>query len=235
MGTFILIHGGLHGAWCWYKVTPLLQKAGYTVLTPDLPGHGDDKTPIDKITLSTYVNAICNLIDRQFELVVLVGHSLGGAVITQVAEYRPDRIKKLVYVAGLLLQNGQTSIEPARTLATEDFIDSKEKGYMILKDEAIKRIFYHDCSDEDINYAKTRLGHRVMAPLLTPMQTTPQNFGRVPRIYIQTNQDQAFPLKSQQKLCAALPCQKVISINTSHSPFFSAPEELAKHLILLAT
>jgi len=78
MSTFVLIHGGCHGAWCWYKVVPALEKQGHTVIAPDLPSHGRDKTPVSAVTLQAYVDAVCSLIDVRREPVVLVGHSMGG-------------------------------------------------------------------------------------------------------------------------------------------------------------
>jgi pimeloyl-ACP methyl ester carboxylesterase len=91
-----------HGGWCWYKVTPLLEELGYTVITPDLPGHGRDKTPLSLVSLSSYVDSVCRIIDAQRDPVVLVGHSMGGGIITQAAEYCPEKIKTLVYIAALL-------------------------------------------------------------------------------------------------------------------------------------
>jgi pimeloyl-ACP methyl ester carboxylesterase len=65
MSTFILIHGAWHGGWCWYKVIPLLEKEGHTVLAPDLPGHGRDKTPVLAVSLQLYVDRVCQLLDAQ--------------------------------------------------------------------------------------------------------------------------------------------------------------------------
>ncbi len=111
MSTFVLIHGAAHGGWCWYKVVPLLEKHGHTVLAPDLPGHGKDKTPVADVTLQLYVDSVCKLLDAQREPVILVGHSMGGGIITQVAEERPERIKWLVYLAAALPRNGQSMFE----------------------------------------------------------------------------------------------------------------------------
>ena len=75
MSTFVLIHGARHGGWCWYKVVPLLEKRGHTVLAPDLPSHGRDKTSISDVSLQTYVDGVCQILDAQREPVILVGHS----------------------------------------------------------------------------------------------------------------------------------------------------------------
>jgi pimeloyl-ACP methyl ester carboxylesterase len=72
---------------------------------------------------------------------------------------------------------------------------------------------------------------QALAPLATPVSTTEENFGRVPRVYISCLLDRALSPPIQEKLYKALPCEKVISLDTSHSPFFSAPEKLASHLL----
>ena len=69
MATFVLIHGAWHGSWCWDKVRPILEQSGHAVETPDLPGHGEDKTPISGVNLEAYTNRVCQVLDHnsQFE------------------------------------------------------------------------------------------------------------------------------------------------------------------------
>ena len=81
--------------------------------------------------------------------------------------------------------------------------------------------------------AKSLLVSQAAAPLATPVSTTPDNFGRVPRIYIPCLSDRAITPPFQEKMYSNLPCEKVITMNTSHSPFLSAHEELAGHLLSL--
>jgi pimeloyl-ACP methyl ester carboxylesterase len=95
-----LIHGVWHGGWCWNKVAALLKKNGHKVEAPDLPGYGRDKTPISAVSLKVYTDRVCQILDEQTEPVVLVGHSLGGVVITQAAEYRPEKVETLVFLSG---------------------------------------------------------------------------------------------------------------------------------------
>ena len=104
--TFVLIHGGCHGAWCWYKVVPALEKKGHSVIAPDLPSHGRDKTPVYAVTFQAYVDTVCDILDAGRNPVVLVGHSMGGGIIKEAAEYRPDKIKTLVYLTALLRPMG---------------------------------------------------------------------------------------------------------------------------------
>jgi pimeloyl-ACP methyl ester carboxylesterase len=108
VAIYVLIHGGNHGAWCWDKVASLLRKEGHLVEAPDLPGHGKDKTPIQDVTLQSCIDEVCSVINAQSEPVILVGHSMGGLVISQVAEQVPDKIRVLVYLSALLLRSGES-------------------------------------------------------------------------------------------------------------------------------
>jgi pimeloyl-ACP methyl ester carboxylesterase len=104
MSTYVLVHGAWHGRWCWEKVVPLLKQAGHQVEILDLPEYGQDKTLLREITLATYTKRVCETLDAQAEPVILVGHSMAGIVITQVAEERPEKIKTLVYLTAFLVK-----------------------------------------------------------------------------------------------------------------------------------
>jgi hypothetical protein len=99
----------------------------------------------------------------------------------------------------------------------------------------VKETFYGGCSEEDIALARLLLVPEALAPLATPIHITEGNFGRVPRVYIECLRDKALPPALQKKMYATLPCQQVISLDTDHSPFFSAPEELVVHLLSLGS
>jgi pimeloyl-ACP methyl ester carboxylesterase len=237
MSTYVLIHGAWHGGWCWDKVVPLLQKEGHKVEAPDLPGHGSDKTPISEISLQTYTDRVCQILDAQPEPVILVGHSMGGVVITQAAENRPEKIKKLVYLTALLLQDGEFLLQygelDKEALVLPNLIMAEDRSYAAVREDALREAFYGDCSNEDIMRAKSLLVPQAATPLATPINTTADNFGRIPRVYISCLRDRAISPLIQEKMYTNLPCEKVIRMNTSHSPFFSAPEELAGHLLSL--
>jgi pimeloyl-ACP methyl ester carboxylesterase len=237
MSTYVLIHGAWHGSWCWDKVVPLLEKEGHNVITPDLPGHGNDKSPIPEISLQAYANRVCEVVDAQSEAVILVGHSMGGIVITQAAEYRPEKIKKLVFLAAFLLKSGEFLLQYAEpdtdSLVLPNLIMAGDESYSTWKEDALKEALYGDCSEDDVTRAKSLLVPQASAPLETPVNTTPHNFGRLPRVYITCNRDRAISPSIQEKMYNNLPCENVINMDTSHSPFLSAPEELVGHLISL--
>lgn len=104
--TFILIHGAWHASWCWKRIAEELSLKGHKVFTPDLPGHGSLKNQISSsIGLADYVNSVVQLIQHQQEQVILVGHSMAGLVISEVAEVIPNAIRELIFVAGYVPQD----------------------------------------------------------------------------------------------------------------------------------
>ena len=231
MSCYVLVHGASHGAWCWDKVVPLLEHYGHTVVAPDLPGHGRDRTPIRDVTLEAYTDRVCDVIDAQMDDVILVGHSMAGMVITQTAEYRPDKIRKLVYLTALMPTDGKSLLD-----TTQEFRDptvrvvADDALSYVYKDDLLEQLFYGDCSEEDIASARSKLVPQPMAPVMEPVHLTEARFGQVKRIYIECLQDGIIPPAFQKKMYTAVPCERVISMDTSHSPFFSQPETLASHL-----
>jgi len=238
MKTFILIHGSWHSAWNWHKVVPLLEKRGHRAIAIDLPGMGRDKTPIQDVKMKTTVEKICSLIDSIDGKVILVGHSKNGIMISQVAEYRPGKIEKLVYLAAYLVPNGKCQKE----YSVQD-VDGLLKPYVTMFDELnahtlqpeiYKEGLYADCDNDITELAKLLLSHEPVESAITPLQLTDENFGSVPRIYIECTEDRAVTPFIQRKMYTETPCEKVYSLPTSHSPFFSRPGELTDILCKIA-
>jgi pimeloyl-ACP methyl ester carboxylesterase len=236
MSTYVLIHGDWHGGWCWDKVVSLLEEAGHKAVAPDLPGHRQDRTPLAEVTIDAYCNKVREVVEAQPEPVILVGHSMGGRVVTRVVEICPDRILCLVYIAAILLRNGEVSVpvdpDVPETLLDRSIIRSEDGVYRTLRGDAIRELFFDDCPDEVAEKAMALLDVRQAAqPFGVPMKVTEGNFGRVRRIYIECLRDKAMTPGQQRIMYANTPCERVISMNTGHSPFLSAPKELAGHLL----
>lgn len=238
MSVFVLVHGAYHGAWCYHKVVEILEDAGHTAIAIDLPGHGENRVPRDRITLDNYVGHVCKIIDAQPDPVILVGHSMGGLTISQVAEERPDKLKMLVFLTALMPKDGESRAdlsvrvneEPrvaAARIPTEDGLANS------VSEGLLKGLFYGDCSDEDIAFAKAHLVPQAFEPMNRKVRLSEANYGRVPRVFIECLKDGALSIRMQRAMYEAVGVDKVISMDTSHSPFFSAPEELAGHLMAL--
>jgi pimeloyl-ACP methyl ester carboxylesterase len=235
MKTYVLIHGSWHSAWNWHKVVPLIEKAGHKAIAIDLPGMGRDKTPIDQVKMETTVEKICALIDSIPGKVILVGHSKNGIMISQAAEYRPDKIEKLVYLAAYLVPNGKTqreySVQDSEGWLKPHVVMNEEGNAHTLRPEIYKEGLYHDCSDDITELAKILLSHEPVESGITPLQLTEANFGRVPRVYVECTDDRAVTPFIQRKMYTETPCEKVYTLPTSHSPFFSKPKELVDILL----
>lgn len=235
MKTFVLIHGSWHSAWNWHKVLPMLESRGHKAIAINLPGMGKDKTPIEKVKMADTVQQLCKLIDSIEGKVILVGHSKNGIMISQAAEYRPQKIEKLIYLAAYLIPNGKTQREYS-VQDTEGWL----KPYVdvdaalnasTLRPEIYKEGLYHDCEDAITELAKLLLSHEPVESGTTPLSLTEENYGSVPRYYIECTEDRAVTPFIQQKMYSETPCKKVFRMATSHSPFFSQPRELVDILL----
>ena len=238
MHTVVLVHGGSHGAWCWYKLTPKLEQAGLRVITPDSAGLGDDETPASEVTLERWADDICRILDEQDQPVILVGHSRGGIIISTAAEKRPAKVAKLVYVSAMMIGSGETAFgvvhEDGTSLMLPNAEMASDGASMSIRAEALKDVFYGYASDEDLALAKGRLRPDPVAPLMTPLVLTDEAFGSVPRAYVECLQDNAVPIGLQRRMQEVFPCGEVVSIATDHTPFFSEPDRLAQCLIDIA-
>ena len=230
MKTFILIHGSWHSSWNWHKIIPLLEKQGHRAIAIDLPGMGRDKTPIQEVKMKTTVEKICNVIDGIEGKVILVGHSKNGIMISQAAEYRPDKIEKLIYLAAYLIPNGKTqreySLQDTQGVLKPYITIHEELNAHTLQPEIYKEGLYADCDDHITDLAKVLLSHEPFESGITPLQLTEKNYGSVPRFYIECTEDKAVTPFIQRKMYTETPCEKIYSMPTSHSPFFSKPKEL---------
>jgi pimeloyl-ACP methyl ester carboxylesterase len=235
MATIVLVHGHMHGAWCWEKVVPLLEAKGHTVVAFDLPARGTDKTAHDAASLELFVEAAGRVVRAQAEPVVLVGHSAGGTVLSEIAERMPDRVARLVYVAAMLLPDGESIFSAFVTKTPMDPALAIDGASAIKTDDRlIRRRFYNTSSDADAARAIEKLCAEPIPPMTQPVRITAERYGRVKRAFIQTRFDNAVPIVAQAAMCAALPCDPVIVMDTDHSPFLSAPQEFAAHIDALA-
>jgi pimeloyl-ACP methyl ester carboxylesterase len=232
--TYILLHGAWHGAWCWNKVVPALQKLGHTVFAPDLPGHGQDNTPLSSVTLKTYLDSVLALIDSQKSSVVLIGHSMSGIVISQIAELVPDKIEKLIYLSGFVPSNNGNLVQEesqakSPSVAQEIFIDNERQEISLKVSGLIKDYFYNTCTDQDAAWAILNLQKQPLRPFMDPVSLSDGKFGKVSKLYIECLRDQAIKIEDQRRMHSKLNCE-VVSIDTDHSPFISSPSILVQAL-----
>ncbi|MBL4864631.1 MAG: alpha/beta fold hydrolase [Rhodobiaceae bacterium] len=231
MSHYILIHGSWHGAWCWHKVADRLVANGHTVDVPDLPCHGKNWGAHKEVTLSSYVTTITDIIDKTDQPVTLVAHSRGGIVGSSVAEARPDKVMRTVYVAAYLVADGKTvadyAIQDSDSLVLPNMDQNPEEGWDMLQSHAFHDALYADCDDDDIALCHLLLTPEPAAPTYTPLSLSEKNYGRVPRSYIMLTQDNAVSPKLQRLMLQETPCE-IMELEASHSAYFSKPAALTK-------
>jgi pimeloyl-ACP methyl ester carboxylesterase len=238
--TFILVHGSWHWGGCFMMVANNLATRGYAVATPDLATHGYDTTaPGAVASMEQYTQSAAEILEKSREPVVLVGHSMGGATCTYLAEKYPDKISSLVYLTAFMCPNG---------VSANDYIFSKDYAPLevltadplgvrldLSKPSLVKETFYADCDDHLFKIAAQNvIPVTPDAPAKYRSNITSERFGRIPRFFIECEHDKALPIAIQRKMQNDVPGAKVITMPTSHSPFFSAPGKLTEHLAGIA-
>jgi pimeloyl-ACP methyl ester carboxylesterase len=233
MANIVLIHGSWHGAWCWHKVEPRLRALGHRVIVPDLPGHGREPRALKgRITLGAMVSHVERAIDAVDGPVCVVAHSRGGIVASTLAERRPDRVSRLVYLASYMLVDGQRVADlfeaDTASLVTRHLRIDRWTVTDALAAEGFREALYADCAEDDIALAHALLTPEPSLPALTRVRLTPERYGSVPRTYIALTQDRAVTPGLQRRLYEAQPVEQVLEIDASHSAYFSKPDELTR-------
>lgn len=231
--TYVLVHGAWADESAWGFVRNQLA-VNANVVVVNLPAHGADNTYGVKIGLNNYVKTVTDAVNKVNGKVILVGHSMAGAIISQVAENIPTKIEKLVYVAAYLPKNGEDVSSITNKFLNNKPIEAFEfnKDYTLvsIKKEALPTVVCNDCppymKDVLVKY------HRA-EPVkgLTDKVTLTAKFAAVPKYYISTTNDNAVPYALQQQMIKNNgTVKKVYEMKTSHLPFVVQPEEFIKIL-----
>jgi pimeloyl-ACP methyl ester carboxylesterase len=238
LATFVLVHSAWLGGWAWERVARPLEAHGHRVFAPDLPGHGQDRTPAAAVTMKAYVRAVTDILDGLAGPAILVGHSLGGIVISQAAEERPESVSALVYLCAFLLPSGASFITATSgvkgSMVLDNLVMAKDGASVTIAESVLHEAFAHDVPAGEFAKAQPLAVAEPTAPLKTPLVVTDQRWGRIPRYYVECLQDHAIPPSVQKAMYSAIPVQRVFSMDASHAPNFSAPEQLASHLMEVA-
>ena len=121
MATLVLVHGAMHGAWCWREVRGPLRASGHDVFTPTLTGQGDRRHQMTPdVGVDTHVDDLAELLwFEDLHDVHLVLHSYAGVLAGPVAERAGQRLASITYLAGFLTRPGECllDVEPPETAA----------------------------------------------------------------------------------------------------------------------
>jgi pimeloyl-ACP methyl ester carboxylesterase len=234
MARLILVHGAFCSSSVWgSRVVHELENLGHDVEILDLPSHGRDATPKSDVTLDLYADAVTNHVMSKPEPAVLVGHSMGGLVITQAADNvlaAGGEIAGLIYVAAALPRNGK---------AQNDYTSLPEGagdelgGNLVLSDtkptlatvpvELAPRALFNDLPEQVGLELGLTLESQTVRVFFSPVHITDDR--PIHRGYILCTNDRAIPPALQRLMATETPGVHIIELESDHSPFVSHPDE----------
>lgn len=233
--SYILVHGAWQAPYVWDAVKAKLINEGNNVTVVELPGHGSDQTDPSTLTINTYRDKVLAAMSKINGKVILVGHSLGGMIISAVAEQNPSQIEKLVYLAAYLPTSGQSlfqlaTSDPGSQLGIAGNLIFNNGGLTVdVKQDQIIDVFIPDGSAQIQSLVLQNYRAEPGIPLNTPVTLTAANFGSVQKIYIKTLQDRVVSPGLQDRMIGTAMggVKTVYQLNTSHSAFLAKPDSVA--------
>ena len=221
--SIVLVHGAFHSFQCWSDLTPILESAGVTCRTVDLPNT----------SMADDVAATRRCLDTVGTPVVLLGHSYGGAVVCGAGTH--PAVQSLIFLTAAVIDTdeclaasrGGDMITPALAAAMRP---TSEDGPLYVDTEAARDVFYNHCPAPAVAAAVSQI--RPIRPACMGGAIGAAAWRSRPSSYIFTQDDNALPLAAQEVFAAKLDCPTQ-AIWSDHSPFLSHPQELADLLLPL--
>lgn len=232
MSHLLLIHGAWGGAWEFEATLKGLRKRGHAATAIDLPGHGDFETPIAEVTMDAYVQTVLDATEAIDGPVVLVGHSLGGAIISQVAERIPHKIDRLIYVAAMLPKNGDTPLGLMQGDAAGALLPrlefSEDQSYVMVGPETVKEVLLNDVRDPErlAEFLPHFAMKQATEPFMFAAELTDKAFGSVSKTYVQASVDEVLSPALQSEMLRNWDVEQVFTLESGHFPLISIPESL---------
>ncbi|XP_031095638.1 salicylic acid-binding protein 2-like [Ipomoea triloba] len=250
---FVLVHGSSHGAWCWYKLKPLLESGGHKVTALDLSASGvNPKQLRDLRTLHDYTLPLMELMAAlpNGEKVILVGHSFGGINIALAMENFPHKISVAVFLTAFMpdsvhppsyILDQFNKCTPAETWLDTQFLScgtpEDPLTSVVFGPQFMSKKLYQMCSPEDI-----ALGGLLIRPssyftedLPKVKKFTNEGYGSVKRVYIICSEDQAITLDFQRWLIENIGVVQAKEIkDADHMAMLSKPQQLCEYLLEIA-
>lgn len=231
----VLIHGAWAGPWVWDTVLEPLTLAGHRPHPITLPGVGDTRENTKVVALDELTEAVRVQIAGLAGPLVLVGHSGGGVIATQLAEDLYERVAGVVCIAGMMLPSGRSfgdicdELGLPSTVGIGDYLKtSPDCKTSTVPPEAAAALFFQRAEGAAAIAAARRLGPQQETARLIRPTWTASGYGRLPRLYIEALDDRTIPLAAQRHMQQLSPGADVISLDCDHAPQLSAPGALAR-------
>jgi pimeloyl-ACP methyl ester carboxylesterase len=223
--TYLLVHGAWGGAWCWRDLAAEFDRRGVAWRALDLPSSriGADPTT----GLADDAAAVAALADGVGPCVI-VAHSYGGAVASEVAVHLPN-LERCLYVAALIPGLGESATDASRRVRVRTRLDDAievDGDSTHLKPLEAGEALYNECSPEVANWAVDQLSTQTLASF-RGLREAPK--ARAESIYIRCTNDHAIDSQIQQLMSEE--CDFALDLASDHSPFLSHPTQLCDLLL----
>jgi pimeloyl-ACP methyl ester carboxylesterase len=239
--VFVLVHPAWHGAWCWKKVVPLLEKRGHTVATVTLTGLGERRhLARADVGLDLHVTDVVNLLKfEDLHDVVLVGHSSSGAVITGVANRAPEHLAHVVYLDAFVPEDGQGVLDllpPDRRRALEALVNAEGDGWLLPRFasppwETIVRDMWGVTDAGDVRWMLERLTPTPIGHFRDAVQRKHPAAAKLPSTYIRCRGFPSPRFDQHADMARRTPGWHYRELATSHHPAVTAPADLVNVLV----
>ena len=237
MATFVLVHGGGHGGWCWKWTASALRNRGHEVHTPTLTGFGErSHLAACATSFATFVDDVANLMRfEDLHEVILVGHSMGGVVIPRVAEAVADRVERVVWLTAAVCGDGERLVDviPASPWVARA-VTLDEDGTAHTDPDRILDAILPDATPAQRTFVRDR--HLPYPPhaLVEPGRLTAfLALGR-PTAYVTATEDRTIAPEVQQRMADRLPGARRAEIRAAHDCMITEPDAVARILAEMA-
>lgn len=231
MVTYVLVHGGWHGGWCWKKMVPLLRSAGHDVFTPTLTGLGERSHLLSPdIGLDTHIQDVVMMLEYEdLDDVVLVGHSYGGMVITGVSEHAAQRLSHLVYLDAFIPQDGQSfkDVAPATYERLNKRVQAEGEGWKVPVPDGDFGV----TDEADLSWMRTRLSAQPFKTAHQKVRLQNPEALALPRTYIYCRRPTGEAGAAQYAEQAKTAGWQFHELYTGHDAMITVPHELADLLL----
>lgn len=237
MATYVLVHGGGHGGWCYQRVAALLRDAGHDVYTPTLSGLGERAHLLSPaIDLETHIADIAAVLHfENLTDVILVGHSYGGMVITGAADRATDRIANLVYLDAATPLNGQSLVDVAGPvmLAARTMSQVEDGVELVLHPSPEAGLFYGITDPDDLEWMADRLTPHPWRCFEQPLTLKNEEaLWAIPQSHIICSW--SFDGRDPELMARAEAEGRLWQIDTGHDLMITEPAAVAEALLAIA-
>lgn len=231
--TFVLVHGAWYGGWCWRKLTPLLAQAGCEVHTPTLTGLGERAHLGSRETsLQTHVQDVQAVLQmHDLRNVILVGHSYAGMVISLLAERERARIRRLVYLDAFVPEDGRCVVDYLLPLERREALVKvgAETGFV----PPVPATALGVTDAADLAWINARVVRQPFATFNEPARLVAPAGAASPRTYIACTAPASGSFGQFADKVRSDPSWQFKELRTGHNAMLTAPQALAKALLLM--